>query len=316
MEFVAIDFETANETRASACEVSLVRFVDGKPTESLTSFVYQDYFNGFNVSLHGIDEETVEGAPLFWELWPDLRAFIGDSPLLAHNAGFDMSVLFRSLEGRPVGAEISYFCSLVLSRRMLDLTYFGLPGVTEHLGVRYPMEHRAESDAKAAGEVGWRLLQLGNSESFINLAKSLKVTSGLLTDAGALGSSYRGHHNALTKAEKEQILKQVPETELYEDPDFAGKKIVFTGTMLSMTRLQAELAVMKAGGLPTNGVTSKTNLLVFGYQDPRFLKGKALSSKRAKAGLLRSAGSDIEVVDELQFLEMLATREGTSFAKN
>jgi len=316
VEFVAIDFETANESRASACEVSLVRFVNGKPTESLTSLVYQDYFNSFNMSLHGIDEETVEDAPLFWELWPQLRAFIGDSPLVAHNAGFDMSVLFRSLEGRPVGAEVPYFCTLVLSRRMLELTYFGLPGVAEHLDVHYPMEHRAESDARAAGEVAWGLLQLANSGSLLDLAESLKVTPGLLTDAGASGSSYKGHHTSLTRAEKEQILKQIPESELFEDPDFAGRKIVFTGAMLSMTRLEAELAVMKAGGLPTSGVTSKTDLLVFGYQDPRVLKGKSLSSKRAKADLLRASGSNIEVIDELLFLQMLAEPNGMSRDKN
>lgn len=310
MEFIAIDFETANESRASACEVSLVRFINGKATESLTSFVYQDYFNGFNVSLHGIDEETVEDAPLFWELWPELRAFIGDSPLVAHNAGFDMSVLFRSLEGRPVGAEISYFCSLVLSRRMLELTYFGLPGVAEHLGVRYPMEHRAESDSRAAGEVAWGLLELAGALNLQDLAESLRVTPGLLQDSGPSGSSFKGEYRKLTKTEKEQILKQIPETELYEDPDFAGKKIVFTGAMLSMTRTEAEIAVMKAGGLPSSSVSSKTNLLVFGYQDPRALRGQALSAKRAKADSLRASGSDIEVIDELLFRQMLAEPDG------
>jgi len=312
VEFVAIDFETANESRASACEVSLVRFVNGKATESLTSLVYQDRFNGFNTSLHGMDEKTVKDAPLFWELWPELRVFIGSSPLLAHYAGFDMSVLVGALEGEPVGAEIPYFCSLVMSRRMLELTYYGLPGVADHLGIEYPMEHRAESDARAAGEVACRLLELANSESFLELAKSLKVSPGLLTDDGASGSSYKGHHSGLTSADKEQLLRETPESELYADPDFAGKKIVFTGAMLSMTRTEAELAVMKAGGLPSGTVNSKTNLLVFGYQDPRFLRGQALSAKRAKADSLRASGSDIEVIDELLFREMLAERDGLS----
>jgi DNA polymerase-3 subunit epsilon len=316
VEFVAIDFETANESRASACEVSLVRFVNGEATESLTSFVYQNRFNGFNTLLHGMDEKTVKNAPRFWELWPELRAFIGNSPLVAHYAGFDMSVLFGSLEGEPVGAEVPYFCSLVISRRMLELTYYGLPGVADHLGVVYPMEHRAESDARAAGEVACRLLELGNSDSFPELAKSLKVLPGLLTDAGASGSAYKGHHSGLTNAEKEQLLREAPESELYSDPDFAGRKIVFTGAMLSMTRTEAEIAVMKAGGLPSSSVSSKTNLLVFGYQDPRVLRGQVLSSKRAKAVSLKASGADIEVVDEMLFLQMLAARDGLSGETN
>jgi DNA polymerase-3 subunit epsilon len=199
---------------------------------------------------------------------------------------------------------------------MLELTYYGLPGVADHLGVVYPMEHRAESDARAAGEVACRLLELGNSDSFPDLTKSLKVLPGLLTDAGASGSSYKGHPSGLTNAEKEQLLREAPESELYSDPDFAGRKIVFTGAMLSMTRTEAEIAVMKAGGLPSSSVSSKTNLLVFGYQDPRVLRGQVLSSKRAKAVSLKASGADIEVVDEMLFLQMLAARDGLSGETN
>jgi DNA polymerase-3 subunit epsilon len=306
-DFVAVDFETANEGRDSACEVALVRFKDGVPAETFTSLIYQERFAPFNVALHGITAKQVKSAPQFREIWGEMRNFISTAPLVSHNAGFDMSVLFRSLDGEPIGAELDYFCTMVLSRQMLDLTYFGLPGVTEHLKIEYPMEHRAESDAIAAGRVAHRLMQLQGVENLYDLADKFKVRTGKLVESGPSGSSHirKGKSSSLTQAEKQKIIDEIGLENFYEDPDFVGKKIVFTGALMSMTRKEAEVAIMKAGGIPISSVSAKTNMVIFGYQHPTVLKGKPLSGKRLKADELRAAGIDIEVVDEVQFLEML-----------
>lgn len=311
-EFVAIDFETANEGRDSACEIALVRFQDGVPKDRFTSLVFQDRFSDFNVGVHGISQELVLAAPSLKDIWKDARKFIGNSPLVAHNAGFDMSVLFRSLKGEPVGQEIDYFCSMVLSRQILKLAYFGLPGVASHLNIDYPMEHRAESDAVAAGKVAHALVELQEVKDLYELAKKLDVSKGRLNDSGPSGSSHKTNNfqSSLSKVEKQKIIDEIGLANFFEDPDFAGKKIVFTGTLLSMTRKEAEAAVMRAGGITVSGVSSKTNMIIFGWQDPSVLRGKPLSSKRLKAEELRASGVDIEVIDEVQFLEMLADPDG------
>ena len=314
MDFVAIDFETANEDRGSACEIGLVRFSGGQVIDRFQSLIYQDYFNPFNVSLHGITQKKVAKAPSFDDVWAEAENFIGGSPLLAHNAGFDISVLCRSLELGVFRNDYTYFCSLVLSRRMLDISYFGLPGVTEHLGIEYPMIHRADSDAEAAGKVAIALMANKSVGSLHELAELLRVNPGTLNSDGFSGSRYKGvpGGSGLSMAEKKKLNDAVPESERYEDPDFAGKRIVFTGKLMSMTQDAAELAVMKAGGLPTSSVSKKTDMLVFGYQDPSFLKGKPLSTKRQKAEDLRAEGLEIETVDELQFMQMLNAPEGIS----
>lgn len=312
MDFVALDLETANEDRGSACEIGLVRFSEGQVVDRFQSLIYQDYFNPFNVSLHGITEKQVAKAPSFDEVWVEAENFIGSSPLLAHNAGFDISVLFRSLGNGNIRNTHTYFCSMVLSRRMLDISYFGLPGVTEFLGIEYPMNHRAETDAEAAGRVATALMARSSVASLDHLADSLRVSPGSLSSSGFSGSRYKGDPggSGLSMAEKKKILEAVPESERYEDPDFAGKRIVFTGALMGMKRDDAEIAVMKAGGLPTSSVSKKTNMLVFGYQDPRALKGKALSGKRQAVEKLRADGVDIETVDELQFMQMLNAPDG------
>jgi DNA polymerase-3 subunit epsilon len=314
MDFVAIDFETANEDRGSACEIGLVRFSGGQVVDSFQSLIFQDYFNPFHVSLHGITEKQVAKAPGFDDVWAEAEKFIGDSPLLAHNAGFDISVLYRSLEQVNIQKPLTYFCSMVLSRRMLGISYFGLPGVTEHLGIQYPMNHRADSDAEASGKVAVALMGNKSVGSLHELAELLRVNPGTLNSDGFSGSRYKGDPggSGLSMAEKKKLNDAVPESERYEDPDFAGKRIVFTGRLMSMTQDAAELAVMKAGGLPTRSVSKKTDMLVFGYQDPSFLKGKPLSTKRQTAEDLRASGLDIETVDELQFMQMLNAPEGIS----
>ncbi len=311
-EFVALDFETANESRDSACEVAFVRFQNGVPKDSFSSLIFQERFTPFNVDIHGITAKLVQSAPALKDIWKNARDFIGNSPLVAHNAGFDMSVLYRSLKGEPIGPEIDYFCTWVMSKQMLNLTYFGLPGVTSHLKIDYPMEHRAESDAIAAGKVAHALMQLQEVDDLFELAKKLNIRTGKLVESGPSGSSHKSKSfpSSLSKAEKQKIIDEIGQENFYQDPDFAGKKIVFTGDLLSMTRQEAEAAVMKAGGITVSGVSSKTNMLIFGWQNPSVLKGKPLSNKRLKAEELRASGVDIEVVDEVQFLEMLADPDG------
>src|SRR5205814_1000464 len=66
MEFVAIDVETANANMASICQIGIAHFANGKLTNEWKTYVDpQDHFDGINVSIHGIDESTVAGAPTF-----------------------------------------------------------------------------------------------------------------------------------------------------------------------------------------------------------------------------------------------------------
>ncbi|MBS3942717.1 MAG: hypothetical protein KGZ32_00550 [Dethiobacter sp.] len=69
MNFVAIDLETANADMASICQIGLVKCENGTLSDEWKTYVDpEDYFDGINVSIHGIDESVVKGAPKFPEL--------------------------------------------------------------------------------------------------------------------------------------------------------------------------------------------------------------------------------------------------------
>ena len=76
-----------------------------------------------------------------------------------------------------------------------------------------------------------------------------------------------------------------------ENSPFAGRRVVLTGTLSSMTRQQAGRRLEELGALLTSSVSSKTDFLV---------AGDRAGSKLAKASAL-----GVEVLDEKKFLEML-----------
>ena len=70
MEFVAIDVETANADLASICQIGLVAVRAGKIADTWLTLVNpEDFFDGFNVGIHGIDEARVAAAPAFPDIF-------------------------------------------------------------------------------------------------------------------------------------------------------------------------------------------------------------------------------------------------------
>ncbi|MES1169311.1 MAG: exonuclease domain-containing protein, partial [Leifsonia sp.] len=97
LDFTAIDFETANGSAASACSVGLVKVRDGQVVDKIGWFIQppsgHDHFVEWNTRIHGITADMVIDAPTWADQLADLRAYVDDDVLVAHNAGFDMGVM-------------------------------------------------------------------------------------------------------------------------------------------------------------------------------------------------------------------------------
>ena len=96
------------------------------------------------------------------------------------------------------------------------------------------------------------------------------------------------------------------------DPDHAlyGQSIVFTGTLLSMTRQEAWDKVASLGADPDDAVTTRTTILVQGHlrhpeRSEGSRPGEALSSKARKVNELLKKGQQIEIMTEVDFLRSL-----------
>ena len=101
LDYIAIDFETANQYRNSACSVGLVRFIDGKEVDSCYSLIHpaKMYFiPEWTETIHHISYNDVRNKPYFPEIWDTMvMPFIKKTPgipLVAHNGNmFDMPVI-------------------------------------------------------------------------------------------------------------------------------------------------------------------------------------------------------------------------------
>ena len=152
--FVAIDFETADELRDSACSVGMVRVDDGRITERVHRLIRPPR-NAFRYSqIHGIEWSEVEDQPPFSVVWPGLECILeGASVLVAHNAAFDRSVLhccIRSANLNP--PAIPFECTMKISRRIWHIFPTTLPYVCQYLGIE--LQHQnALSDAEACARI-------------------------------------------------------------------------------------------------------------------------------------------------------------------
>ncbi len=144
-DFVAIDFETANKKAQSACSVSLVRSSDNAVFHTFLWSPYQGDDWEFT-HLHGIKAVHVSAAPTFQSIYPEIKAFIGELPLVAHNVAFDSKV-WKALGGE----EHKWWCTLESSRYYIKgLENYKLPTVLAAVKPSQRLIHHNDlSDAKA-----------------------------------------------------------------------------------------------------------------------------------------------------------------------
>jgi len=158
VDFTAIDFETANSSSASACAVGLVRVRSGEVVAQTGWLIRPpagfDRFFDVNIGIHGIHPEDVRDAKTWSEQLDDIAAFAAADVLVAHNAGFDMSVLRRACEASgDVCPPYRYFCSLQLARRVYELPSYRLPLAAAAAGFTDFTHHEATADALACAHI-------------------------------------------------------------------------------------------------------------------------------------------------------------------
>ncbi len=95
MRVVALDFETANSSMASACALGIAVYEDGEILDSFEWYIRpHNRYNYFtNTHIHGITKEDVADEKEFLFYYDDLSRILKDSLIVAHNAMFDMTVL-------------------------------------------------------------------------------------------------------------------------------------------------------------------------------------------------------------------------------
>lgn len=174
LDFVAVDWETANPSYASACQVGMALVRGGRIAAHWATLVRPpvggDHVHPDNEAVHGITADRLRLAPHFREVWPRVLARIGSLPVVAHNAAFDTRVMRDSaLIAGFRWPTLDFACSLVLARCHLQLPDYTLPGCSSAIGVPLSRHHDALSDALACAQITLHLADRVGTESLDGL---------------------------------------------------------------------------------------------------------------------------------------------------
>ncbi|MBI5874939.1 MAG: 3'-5' exonuclease [Deltaproteobacteria bacterium] len=153
-DFAAIDFETADYGRDSACSVAIIRVRGNKIVDKAHFLIRPPRSSFIFTYLHGITWRHVKKQPTFGELWPQIAAKMrGVKFIAAHNAGFDRSVLMKCcLSAQVMMPETRFECTVNLARQVWNIHPAKLPDVCAYLKI--PLKHHdAVSDAEACARI-------------------------------------------------------------------------------------------------------------------------------------------------------------------
>jgi DNA polymerase III subunit epsilon len=153
--FAAIDFETADYGRDSACAVGVVRVEQGRIVRKESRLIRPPRREFVFTYIHGITWDDVAAAAPFAEVWTEIREILrGVDFLAAHNASFDRSVLQACcLSARLDPPPQPFECTVRHARRRWGIRPTTLPDVCRVLDIKLDRHHDALSDAEACAQI-------------------------------------------------------------------------------------------------------------------------------------------------------------------
>ncbi len=156
-EYVAFDLETTGlyPRHDRIIEIGAVIMKEGKELSRFQTFVDPMCSLSREVSeLTGITDDMLRGAPKIEEVLPKLLEFIGERPLVAHNARFDTCFVTRECERLSLPCELTVVDTLTLSQNLLPhLNKYKLDIVAKEFELGDFTHHRAADDALICGQI-------------------------------------------------------------------------------------------------------------------------------------------------------------------
>ncbi|ECM3181201.1 transposase [Salmonella enterica subsp. enterica serovar Newport] len=277
-EFVVVDVETANPKLSSICQIGIVKFSNHECIEKHNILINPlDYFDPFNVSIHGINEGDIKNSPSFYDYYPLLSDVFKDDIIISHTY-FDKTAIRQACDKYGLTAfNNRWIDSARMARSTWDFCQksgYGLKNLCEKFNIPL-VHHDACSDAYAAG----------------------LIVQEALAHTGMTINDFIEKSN-LKSTEKHQNLSPNSEGVLF------GERIAFTGAC-HLPRRDLEIAAANSGCEIHNTVKNNTTILVVGEVDLSKLAGYSKSSKQRKAEELIAKGNHIKIIGELDFNDLI-----------
>lgn len=208
---IVLDTETTglDYTKEKMVEFAAVRLENGKIKDEFQTLINpEQHIRKSSIAIHGITAEMVADAPTEAEAMPKILEFIGDYPIVAHNAIFDYTFI-NEASIRTTGKEIKN--PRVDSQQMFkevypDLDSHGLDALTKKFNVDLTNHHRAIADTMGLAlcypklkklymqKYDWEVKQLDNVEylfeRFLRIQNTINTLQSELQDLKSVFKLY------------------------------------------------------------------------------------------------------------------------------
>lgn len=208
---IVLDTETTglDYTKERMVEFAAVRLENGKIKDEFQTLINpQQHIRKSSIAIHGITPEMVVDAPTEAEIMPKILEFIGDYPIVAHNAIFDYTFL-NEASLRTTGEELKN--ARIDSQQMFkevypDLDSHGLEALTKKFNVDLTNHHRAMADTMGLAlaypklkklylqKYDWEVKQLDNVEylfeRFLRIQNTINTLQSELQDLKSVFKLY------------------------------------------------------------------------------------------------------------------------------
>lgn len=279
-EFVVIDFETTGLSPVTnkIIEIGAVKVLSGEIASQYTTLVDPKVKISQEITnINGITNEMVTGKPDIDAAINQLIDFIGELPIVAHNASFDMGFLIANTD-REINNTV--FDTLKLCRENFEFKSNRLESACAELGIKEDGYHRALTDCICTAKL------------FLECQKRFNIYP----------CEIKKTNKKRRVSVKEIVSKQ---SKVDQNHQFYGKSIVFTGELENYTRKEAMQKTVDLGAVLKSGVSSKVDYLIVGTQNESIVGEDGLSTKERKAYELQEKGHHIEILDEDEFESMI-----------
>jgi DNA polymerase-3 subunit epsilon len=160
--FAAIDFETADHGRDSACAIGVVLVRDGRITDRFSALIRPPRSRVMFTEYHGLTWAMLRDQPGFASVWPQVALLLEPAQFLAaHNAPFDRRILHGCCEAfacpRP---PQEFHCTYRLTKKLWPGgPSYKLPDICRRLRIPQVHHHAADADAEACARLMLSVLE-------------------------------------------------------------------------------------------------------------------------------------------------------------
>ncbi len=186
-EYVVFDLETTglSPVDCEIIEIGAVKVKNKEIVDEFLTFVKPrcGHIPERITELTGIEDAMVADAPALDDIFDSFMEWIGDLPLVAHNADFDVSFVKMAASRRGRELPNHKVDTLYMSRIMLkQLKRHKLNQVADALGVVLENHHRAVDDARACAGILIKLFEKLEEKGVTRLSDMEKAMAGNTVD--------------------------------------------------------------------------------------------------------------------------------------